>query len=75
MADTGVFQSGWKAAQSGLPSIVCPYEKPAKLPSGDAYPGDWANWLSGWCLWTEAAKGDATKERAELFAAVKFALM
>jgi hypothetical protein len=39
---------GARAARAGQPLTSNPYAKPEALPTGDEYPGDWANWRGGW---------------------------
>jgi len=53
MTDTPPFIAGQDAARMGHPASVCPTPAPGpqdRPPSGDAYPGDWANWIGGWCF-------------------------
>ena len=60
------FGQGYISARRGKPSSANPFPKPAKLPSGPTYPGDWHNWLSGWCMGRDYSNEDASQERAEL---------
>ena len=68
------FGQGYISARRGVPSSANPFPKPDKLPTGEDYPGDWHNWLSGWCVSTEYARRDVSKERAELCAMTQEAL-
>lgn len=63
---TSPFNAGYFAAKAGLPSSDCPHLMPDHTSKGDDYPGDWVNWMSGWCAFMEF-KGKRTKaERAKM---------
>ena len=59
---------GELAAQAGKPYTANPFTAPAKPPSGEGYPGDWALWLSGWRSQAQRMGKDATEARAILHA-------
>ena len=61
------FGQGYVAARRGEPSSANPFPKPATLPSGEDYPGDWCGWLKGWCMGREYSDQDASRERAKLY--------
>ena len=60
------FGQGYISARRGVPSSANPFPKPPKLPTGADYPGDWHNWLSGWCMGRDYSNESASQERAEL---------
>ena len=63
---TPPFKAGEEAARAGEKPSANPFPKPAAPAPGDDYPGDWANWLSGWCWGAERTGRITVSERGEL---------
>lgn len=57
---------GYDAAKAGRPSSDCPHTIPERPSQGDAYPGDWINWMSGWCLYNEFKGNETGPERDQM---------
>ena len=60
------FKAGEEAARAGEKASANPFPKPEAPATGDDYPGDWANWLSGWCWGAERTGRSTVCERGEL---------
>jgi len=64
------YLQGQDVARAGRPYTDCPFPKPELPSQGERYPGDWANWISGW-LFVRNNTGHLEAEvRAELHALI-----
>ena len=63
---TPPFKAGEEAARAGEKASANPFPRPEAPALGDDYPGDWANWLSGWCWGAERTGRSTVCERGEL---------
>ncbi|MGP9790716.1 hypothetical protein [Roseinatronobacter sp. NSM] len=71
---TAPFNLGREAALADKPHTDCPIPKPEGPAKGDNYPGDWANWMSGWILQRGYMGLDSFEACTELHAFIRAGL-